>query len=288
MLHSWRSAPVELTHCLWCHYWNAPFTASLCSHPLVGLHKCSASVNEWAPFFPHGGIQWHTFVSYAFLCQTPFCQTAPLLPSVIWQRNVMEYGWEGSTLTAITPTSTTDVTDQCKKIEGINLRAALIYLGTVYLSGLPAAVPEAHISCFNLCFKLLFQIFQSLLSRYLSESSTGALTHDQQDCIFILTVHPGSLCINIRHLSSHVVINCTVSHSEMDWSYKVQCQLLLSLTFDFLLQWLNLFSHFWHSQFFLHSLCALVSHTSSFIYIHVWLMQYLYIWSWHPVNANDS
>ena len=56
----------------------------------------------------------------------------------------MEYGWEGSTLTAITPTSTTDVTDQCKKIEGINLRAALIYLGTVYLSGLPAAVPEAQ------------------------------------------------------------------------------------------------------------------------------------------------
>jgi len=28
-------------------------------------------------FFPHGGVQFHTFVSYVFPCQIPFCQTAP-------------------------------------------------------------------------------------------------------------------------------------------------------------------------------------------------------------------
>ena len=37
-----------------CHHcWNAPPTASLCSHPLRGLHKHSASGNEcqWVQFF---------------------------------------------------------------------------------------------------------------------------------------------------------------------------------------------------------------------------------------------
>jgi len=32
-----------------------------------------------------------------------------LLPSVIQQQHVMEYWWEGSTSTAIPPTSTSDV-----------------------------------------------------------------------------------------------------------------------------------------------------------------------------------
>ena len=42
-----------LSHC--CHHcWNTPSTASLCSHPLFGLCKHSASIDEcqWVPFFP--------------------------------------------------------------------------------------------------------------------------------------------------------------------------------------------------------------------------------------------
>ena len=64
--------------------WFVLSTASLCLHPLFGLHRHSASVNECngCHFFLHGGIQWQTFASSALLCQTLFCQSAPLLPSV--------------------------------------------------------------------------------------------------------------------------------------------------------------------------------------------------------------
>ena len=69
-------------HCCYC--WNAPPIPPLCSHSLFGLQKYSACIAEyhWVPFFPHGGIQWQTFTSYALPHQMPFCQTAPLLPSV--------------------------------------------------------------------------------------------------------------------------------------------------------------------------------------------------------------
>jgi len=46
-----------------CHcWWNALLSASLCLHPLFGLHKISATTDkcQWVEFFPHGGIQWHT------------------------------------------------------------------------------------------------------------------------------------------------------------------------------------------------------------------------------------
>jgi len=68
-------------------------TTSLCSHPLFGLHKHSASIDQcqWRPFFLHGWIQFHTLASYAVLCQTPFCQTASLQSSVTEQQNVTEY-----------------------------------------------------------------------------------------------------------------------------------------------------------------------------------------------------
>ena len=82
--------------------WNAPPTTSLCSHPLVGLHECSANVDE-CQFFPHWGIQFHILDSYTLPCQMSFCQTTPLLPSVSHQQNVMEYWWEGSTSTAVPP-----------------------------------------------------------------------------------------------------------------------------------------------------------------------------------------
>ena len=63
-------------------------------------------------FFPHAVIQLHPFASYALPCQTPFCQTAPLLPSVTWQENAMEYWWECSDSTGIPPTSTSDAVGQ--------------------------------------------------------------------------------------------------------------------------------------------------------------------------------
>ena len=54
------------------------------------------------------------------------CQTAPLLPSVTQQQNVMECWWEGSTSTAIPPPSASDVMGQHNTTGGINFGAALI------------------------------------------------------------------------------------------------------------------------------------------------------------------
>ena len=86
---------------------------------------------QWVQSFSHGGhggVQWHIFSSSAFPCQTPFCQTAPLLPSVMQQQNTMEYWWEGSTTTAIPSTSASSVVGQHNKIGGITSGAALLYL----------------------------------------------------------------------------------------------------------------------------------------------------------------
>ena len=58
--------------------------------------------------FWHGRIQWHIFASYALPCQMPFCQTAPLQPSVTQHQHAMKYWWEGSTSTTIPPTSSSD------------------------------------------------------------------------------------------------------------------------------------------------------------------------------------
>ena len=129
-----KSAAVEVTHCHHSHCQNAPPTTSLCSHPLVGLHKCSASVNEcqWVSSFLHGGIQWHTFASSAVQCQTQFCQTALLLPSVTQQQNVMEHWGEGSASTAIPPTSASDVVGQCNRTGAVTFRAALVYISETY------------------------------------------------------------------------------------------------------------------------------------------------------------
>ena len=60
-----------------------------------------------------------------------FCQTASLLSSVKWQQNVMQYWWEGSVSSDISP-SASDVLDQYYKIGDITFGAALIYLDTVF------------------------------------------------------------------------------------------------------------------------------------------------------------
>jgi len=57
----------------------------------------------------------------------PFCQTAPLLPSVTQERNIREYWWEGSTSTAIPPTPASDIVGQHNKIRGITFGAAFVH-----------------------------------------------------------------------------------------------------------------------------------------------------------------
>ena len=115
--------------CHRCHCQNTPPTASLWSHPLFDLHKCSSSISEcqWVPFFLHGGVQWHTFTSYALPRQMPFYQAACLLPSVTRRQHVMEYWWEGSASSAMPPTSASDVMGQHSKIGGITFWAALVH-----------------------------------------------------------------------------------------------------------------------------------------------------------------
>ena len=112
--------------CLSCHChhcWNTPPTTSLCSHLQVGLHKSEC---QWMSFLPHGRIQWYTIASYSLPCQTPFCQTAPLLPSVIQLQHVTGYWWEGSTSTAIPLASDYDFMGQHHKIGGIIFSAGLV------------------------------------------------------------------------------------------------------------------------------------------------------------------
>ena len=80
-----------------------------------------------AIFPPYGGIQLHTFASSALPCQTPFCQTAPVLPSLTRQHHVMECWWEGLPSTAIQPTSTSDIVGQHNKIGGVTSGATLVF-----------------------------------------------------------------------------------------------------------------------------------------------------------------
>ena len=55
-----------------------------------------------------------------------FCQTAPLLSSVARQQNLTEYWREGSTSTAISPTSASVVVGQHNKIGVINFGATFV------------------------------------------------------------------------------------------------------------------------------------------------------------------
>lgn len=59
----------------------------------------------------------------------PFwCQTAPLLPSVLWQQDVAECRWEGSASSAVPPASTSDVVGRRNKIGGVTFGAAFVCL----------------------------------------------------------------------------------------------------------------------------------------------------------------
>jgi len=123
-----------VTHCHCCHCRNAPPTISLCSHPLFGLHKHSASVDEcqWVPYFLHGGIQWHL----CFICAS--------MSDAIWSDSsaaaichmatrVMEYWWEGSTSAAVPPRSTSDnIMDWYNTIGAITFGTALVHKKSNY------------------------------------------------------------------------------------------------------------------------------------------------------------
>ena len=61
-----------------------------------------------------------------FHVNMPFCQTAPLLPSVAWQKNAMEYLWECSASTAI-PSSASVIVGHHNKIGDIIFVATLVY-----------------------------------------------------------------------------------------------------------------------------------------------------------------
>ena len=116
-----------MTHCHCCNCWNAPLSTSLCSHLQFGLHQRSASISG-CNFFPHGGVQWHTFASSSLPYQMPLCQTSPLLPSAAQQQHIMEYWWEGSPSNAIPPLpSTSDVLGQQSKTGGVTFGAALVH-----------------------------------------------------------------------------------------------------------------------------------------------------------------
>ena len=131
MLGPYKSAPAGVTHCCCCHHWNAPLTASLCSHPLIGLHKHSQS--QWVPFFS----AWRISVTHLFfICTSIFYQTASLLPSFTQQLNLMGYCQEGSTSTTISPTSTSDIEGQPHKIGGINFGAAHMHRHSLFLEAL--------------------------------------------------------------------------------------------------------------------------------------------------------
>lgn len=55
-----------------------------------------------------------------------FFQTAPLMPSVTQQQNVMEYWWESSAATP--PTFTSDTVGQNNKIESITFRVTVAHI----------------------------------------------------------------------------------------------------------------------------------------------------------------
>ena len=137
MLCVYTSAPVEVTHCFTAATMVSLLGKCCLYSPVFGVLtdtvwspesiQHSASINEYQciPFLPHGGIQWHAFASYELPHQMAFSPTAPLLPSVAWQQNVMGYCQKGSTSTAVSTTSASEAVSQ-DKIWGITFEAALI------------------------------------------------------------------------------------------------------------------------------------------------------------------
>ena len=102
-------------------------------HPLFGLHQCSASMNEChgCHFFHMEEFSDTPLLHTHFHVRLRSVRPSALLPSVTQQQNVMAYWWEGSTSTAIPPTSIPDIVGQYNKIGSITFGAALVHLHPV-------------------------------------------------------------------------------------------------------------------------------------------------------------
>lgn len=101
---------------------------SLCTEPpATGWSLWTPSKCQWMSL---GSIFFHmekcknTFASCTLPDQVPFCQTAPWLPSVTQQPNVMGYWWGGSAPISIPPASPFDVVGQHHRTGGITFGAA--------------------------------------------------------------------------------------------------------------------------------------------------------------------
>ena len=121
-LHQWRWPSATVTTAETHH--PSPHCAHIHSVVFINIQQTSMNVNGC------NSSHMEEFSSqplpHALPCQTPFCQTAPLLPPVTWQQHVMGYWWEGSTSTAIAPTSASDIVGQHHQIGGITFTAALL------------------------------------------------------------------------------------------------------------------------------------------------------------------
>ena len=110
------------------------FIYRICTHILCQLRWCvpifctnrKASHYWWlcikrTPDKRIGAIilRIHTFATYPLPCQTPFYQTAPLLPSVTQQQHRTEYWRDGSTSAAVPPTSISDTVANIIKWEAL-------------------------------------------------------------------------------------------------------------------------------------------------------------------------
>ena len=116
----------SLSPMLKCITYLPPYSAHNHSSLSNTVHQVLVNVNECIFFHLE---EFNSFVSYAILRLTSYCQVAPLLSSVTWQQNVTGYWWEGSTSTAIPPASVSVAAGQHHKIGDITFREALaLYL----------------------------------------------------------------------------------------------------------------------------------------------------------------
>lgn len=102
------------------HSWNALHTALLCSHPLVGLRKHSASIREcqWVLFFSCVA-EFSDAPSFRLHFQVMHFSDRP--PQ---QQNTAENWWEGTASTATPPRCTSDVVGQQNNVGGVTFGEA--------------------------------------------------------------------------------------------------------------------------------------------------------------------
>jgi len=120
---------------MWLVFHIAVITAEM-HHPLphcthiyclisVNLQQASLNATGWH-FSTWTNSVTHFCLEKGHMCAL-LCQTAPLLISVTWQQNIMGCWWEGSTSTAIPPSSASEVVGQRNKKGGITFGSALAF-----------------------------------------------------------------------------------------------------------------------------------------------------------------